>query len=322
MISIQQLQSIEELSALSFSPHYPFQTVWYLNTFIKHFCDSENILLFVFYNDEICVGYAGFEKVENKVVFLGMKPVLNGQELTDYGDIVLDPLYRNNHKESWDVLLKWFSQNGIQSLQLDYVREDSQTYELFKDRAAEQTIAPYITLQKSWDEYIESLDRVDRKELKRKMKRLNTITHTYTSFEKPTENDFKEFVRLHKLSSGEKDEFMSSEMRQFFWDFITVEKKDWKINLCFLQIEKKNTSAILSFENDSSILGYNSGYDPSFNYYSVGLLLHAYKIKEAIEKGKTIYDFMRGTERYKYDLGGKDIKLYKIEIPSPRITIS
>lgn len=272
-----------------------FQTEWYQNIFIKHFCKRENILF-----------PGGFEKIGDTAIFLGMKPVLNGQEVTDYGDIVSG--------SSWDTILEWLRQNGIKSLRLDYVREDSGTYELFKDRATEQAIAPYIMLPKTWDEYLESLDRVDRKELKRKLRRLETVQYAYRSIDTLTQTDFEEFVRLHKLSSGEKDQFMSDSMKQFFWDLITVEKKDWKTNLSFLQIERKNASAILSFENNTYILGYNSGHDPSFNYYSAGLLLHAFKIKEAIEKGKKIYDFLRGTERYKYDLGGKDMNLYKIEI--------
>ncbi len=321
MITIKRFQSVSEIYA-NFSVTNPFQRIWYLDIFIKHFCTVENIFLLGLFSGEECIGYGAFEKIDNKAIFLGMKPVLNGQEVTDYGDIVLDPSHQNNHKEVWDEILKWFSQNGIQSLQLDYVREDSQIYELFKDRATEQTVAPYITLPKNWDEYLESLDRIDRKELKRKFRRLETISYAYRSIDKPTQNDFEEFVRLHKLSSGEKDEFMSDAMRQFFWELITAEKKEWKVNLCFLQIDKKNTSTLLSFENNLSILGYNSGYDPSSNYYSVGFLLHAFKIKEAIEQGKTIYDFMRGTERYKYDLGGNDMNLYRIEIPLPRITIS
>lgn len=313
MITIKRFQSVSEIYAnLSFTN--PFLTFWYLDAFIKHFCTVENIFLLGLYSGEECIGYGAFEKIDNKAIFLGMKPVLNGQEVTDYGNIVLNPTFQNNHKEIWDKLLKWLSQNGIRSLQLDYVREDSQIYELFKNYATKQSIAPYIVLPKTWDEYLESLDRTDRKELKRKLRRLETVSYTYRCIDTSIEKDFEEFVRLHKLSSGEKDEFMTNEMKQFFWDLITVEKKDWKTNLSFLQIEEKNTSAILSFENESSILGYNSGYDPSFNYYSVGLLLHAIKIKEAIEKGKKIYDFLRGTERYKYNLGGKDMKLYKIEI--------
>lgn len=274
----------------------------------------ENIFLLGFYDEEKNIGYGAFEKIDDKAIFLGMKPVLNGQEVTDYGDIVLHPSFQNNHKEIWDEIKKWFSQNKIRSIQLDYVRGDSKTYELFKDHASEQTIAPYIILPKTWDEHLKSLDRVDRKELKRKLRRLEIISYMYRSIDKSIQSDFDEFIRLHKSSSGEKDEFMTDGMKQFFWDLITVEKNGWRINLSFLQIEEKNTSAILSFENETNILGYNSGYDSSFNYYSVGLLLHAFKIKEAIEKGKKIYDFLRGTERYKYDLGGKDMKLYKIEV--------
>lgn len=313
MIAIKRFQSISEILS-DFSTTNPFLTFWYLDNFIKHFSSRENIFLLGFYSDENNIGYGAFEKIDNKIDFLGMKPVLNGQEVTDYGDIVLDPSYRDNHKEVWDEIVKWLSQNGIQSLQLDYIREDSQTYELFKNHVNEQIIAPYILLPKTWDEYLESLDRVDRKELKRKLRRLETVLYTYRSIDTSIQSDFEEFIRLHKLSSGEKDEFMSDEMKQFFWDLITVEKKEWKITLSFLQIGGKNTASLMSFENSESILGYNSGHDPSFNYYSVGLLLHAYKIKEAIEKGMKIYDFMRGTERYKYDLGGKDMRLYKMEI--------
>lgn len=314
MITIKRFESISEIPQEFFLLSNPFQSAWYLNTYIKHFCKKEDVFFFGFYNDETCIGYAGFEKIENKMPFLGMKPVLNGQEVTDYGDIVIDSSYKNYSGEIWDELLKWFSQNSIQSLQLDYVREDSPTYDFFKGHAIQQGIAPHIILPKTWDEYLESLDRVDRKELKRKMRRLEAIPYMYRSIDKSIQSDFEEFVRLHKLSSREKQEFMSEEMKRFFLDLITVEKNTWKTGLSFLQIEGKNAAAIFSFENESTVFGYNSGHDPSLNYYSVGLLLHAYKIKMAIESGKTIYDFMRGTERYKYDLGGRDMKLYKINI--------
>ncbi len=314
MITLKQFQSTSEIP-LDFISENPFQSLWYFQIFHKHFSQNGTVFYSCFFNEGKCIGYGAFEKIGNKAVFLGMKSVVNGQEVTDYGDIILNPGYNNYHTEVWDKLKKWFIQSNIQTLQLDYVREDSKTFELFKDYATEQQKAPFITLPKTWDEYLESLDRVDRKELKRKMKRLETISYTYRSIDILKQYDFEEFVRLHKLSSGEKDEFMSDPMQQFFWDICTVEIKDWKTTLSFLQIERKNVAALMSFENESGVFAYNSGYDPSFNYYSVGLLLHAYRIKSAIEQGKTIYDFLRGTERYKYDLGGKDTKLYKIEIP-------
>ena len=107
---------------------------------------------------------------------------------------------------------------------------------------------------------------------------------------------------------------MSDEMRNFFWDLFATKKGSWKADLCFLKIDDQNTASIMTFEMGSEILAYNSGYDPKYDFYSVGLLLHAFKIKQAIENKKKKYDFLRGGERYKFDLGAKKIQLYKIII--------
>ena len=60
------------------------------------------------------------------------------------------------------------------------------------------------------------------------------------------------------------------------------------------------------------MLLYNSGYDPDYSKLSVGLLLKALCLKEAIEDGKEYLDFLRGKEPYKYDLGAKDVQLYQV----------
>ena len=59
---------------------------------------------------------------------------------------------------------------------------------------------------------------------------------------------------------------------------------------------------------------YNSGYDPSLSYFSVGLLLHAMCVKDAIEKGIEYFDFLRGPEPYKAHLGGIQKSLYRMVV--------
>ena len=73
-----------------------------------------------------------------------------------------------------------------------------------------------------------------------------------------------------------------------------------------------NIAVTLSFHYQDEVLLYNSGFDPEYGYLSAGLLLTADLIKQAIEQNKKIFDFLRGNERYKYDLGGKERNLYKI----------
>ena len=40
----------------------------------------------------------------------------------------------------------------------------------------------------------------------------------------------------------------------------------------------------------------------------------AHSIRRAIEEGKTSFDFMRGDEPYKYDLGAQNQKIYRLTL--------
>ncbi|MCX6816641.1 MAG: GNAT family N-acetyltransferase [Candidatus Beckwithbacteria bacterium] len=270
-----------------------FQTKEYGEIFAKNFCDPKNII------DGI------WEIYEDKLVLLGMKPVLphfaeasrgeGGQEVTDYAKTDIKQL-----------------PTGYKKIQLDYVREDSETYTHFAKsfaRVTKQEVSPYIELPSSWEEYLGGLERKYRKELKRKFKRLGE-----TEYQVVTEKNIDEFVRLHRLSDPAKNKFMSEPMAKFFKDVVEAKIPGWKVSLNFLKIEDKYAAGIMSFENQDEWWLYNSGYGPEFSFYSVGLLLKALSIKQAIEAGKKKYDFLRGSERYKYELGGKNLQLYKIEI--------
>ena len=47
---------------------------------------------------------------------------------------------------------------------------------------------------------------------------------------------------------------------------------------------------------------------------SAGLVLKALFINDAVDIGLEYFDFMKGAEAYKYRLGGKDSRLYRILI--------
>ena len=258
-----------------------FQTQEYLQIFKKNFCQEKDIVDGIW---EVC---------GDKLILLGMKPVLGGEEVTDYAKTDIKQLPENYKK-----------------IQLDYVREDSETFQSLQGtslRVDKQEAAPYIELPNSWEEYLEGLERKNRKELKRKFKRLNEVSHEFT-----TEDNLEEFFRLHRLSDPAKNKFMSEPMAEFFKDIYEAKIPGWQTSLSFLKIEDKYAAGIMSFESQDEYWLYNSGYDPAFSYYSVGLLLKALSIKQAIEQGKKKYDFLRGGERYKYELGAKDLQLYKL----------
>jgi CelD/BcsL family acetyltransferase involved in cellulose biosynthesis len=71
-------------------------------------------------------------------------------------------------------------------------------------------------------------------------------------------------------------------------------------------------SAVLAFDYDGRRLLYNSGYRLAYGHLSVGLMLKALAIKDAIEKGLTYFDFLRGPEPYKYHLGAQDATIHRL----------
>ncbi len=354
MIKVKKLNSFEDLSGFDFSSVNFFQAPEYLKVFIKHFCKAEDVIILGIYegldfrfhgndmdwqgddreeggNDGVLVGYGCFENDDGTIKFLGMKKVLGEQEVTDYGDIVMNLEFRIHNSEvdrekiyssAWEAIFNWFKESGFKKVELDYINYELRIKNL-ELRIEEQEVAPYLDLLESWEKYVESLEYKNRRELRRKINRLKKEKHEFYSFRcfetsKLSSEDlkqyFQEFVRLVKLSEQEKEKFMTREMEDFFCDLLNLKTAAWQIVLNFLQIDGKNAACILTFENGEDALGYNSGYDPEFLFYSPGFLAHAFKVKQLIENKFKKYDFLRGKERYKFDLGAKEKKLYKTTV--------
>jgi CelD/BcsL family acetyltransferase involved in cellulose biosynthesis len=177
-----------------------------------------------------------------------------------------------------------------------------------------QEVAPFISLPDSWEAYLDLLPRIERKELRRKLRRLETVPHSFEIADAGNEFIFNEFIRLHRLSDRSKEQFMGPAMERFFRGLAFSVEGAWKRGFAVLSISGKPAGIIFYFEHEKHALLYNSGFDPEQRYYSSGLMTHALLIRRNIEKGIKVHDFLRGSERYKYDLGAKDINLYKISI--------
>ena len=104
---------------------------------------------------------------------------------------------------------------------------------------------------------------------------------------------------------------MTEEMAHFFRQIAASAAEMGHLKLYFLEIEGVRTSTALCFDYGDEFSLYNSGYDPAYASLSVGLLLKAFCLKEAIAAGKKRFDFLRGSEPYKYDLGGQDLPIYR-----------
>lgn len=169
--------------------------------------------------------------------------------------------------------------------------------------------SPYIPLPGDWEAYLAGINKKQRHEIRRKLRRLEESGVPFRWYivqdEKELDREINAFLGLMALDA-EKQAFltdvMRSQMRSAIW---AAFRAGW-LQLAFLEIEGEKAAGYLNFDYGNQIWVYNSGMDNRFNAYSPGWVLLSYLLQWANEHGRTAFDFMRGNEEYKYRFGAVD----------------
>ena len=72
------------------------------------------------------------------------------------------------------------------------------------------------------------------------------------------------------------------------------------------RIDERIVAVFYGFAFGDSVYYYLSGYDPALERLSIGTLVIAHAVDEAVRGGAATFDFLRGAEQYKYEWGAKD----------------
>jgi CelD/BcsL family acetyltransferase involved in cellulose biosynthesis len=178
--------------------------------------------------------------------------------------------------------------------------------------------APYVSLPGTFEAYQERLGKKERHELRRKMRRAAELIPGMAVRVARTADevarDLPSFLALHRRSHPEKERFMDDRMAAFFREIAEGFAASGQLRMAFLAGEAGDLASVFQFRVNGAFLLYNSGYDPSFRSANPGLVLIARCIEQAVAEGAPEYDFLRGTERYKYDLGGVDRVVFRATV--------
>jgi CelD/BcsL family acetyltransferase involved in cellulose biosynthesis len=238
-------------------------------------------------------------------------------DVADYLDILA---VAGREAEAWEALAAWLAgEAGVARAVLDNVPDGSPSLTLAPPALAraglalsveEQGRCPVITLPADFDTYLAGLDRGARHELRRKVRRFEReAPGSSVRFLRRGEAvaALPEFVTLHRLSGAEKARFMTPAMEGFFDDMAASLAAEDRLVLARLaDADNRPLAAMCLFDYRGGWYLYNSGYDPAAARLAPGLVLLARSIEAACQAGVGVFDFLRGTERYKYDLGGRD----------------
>lgn len=174
-----------------------------------------------------------------------------------------------------------------------------------------------LALPGSFETYLENLPPKARHELRRKLRRFDReLPGARISRAGPgsLETELETFIDLHRGSEGLKGKFMVPERAGFFTRIAHAFAPLGLLSLDSLAAGGRTVASTFSFVFDGTFYLYNSAYDHSLGAVSPGLVLAARLIERSIGEGLRRFDFLRGRERYKFDLGGEPAPLHAVSI--------
>lgn len=245
---------------------------------------------------------------ERELIFLHRGPkgweLLGGQEVADR----LDGLGRTD--EFWQAL-RHEARDWDAPVVFPNLAEDAYAlrYREPTDQLEVTDQSPYLRLDGGFDAYLTGLSKKNRHELRRKMRRAERLC--LHGLHVRHDDDLETFLRLHRLSSADKADFMAGS-EQFFRDLTEALRQADMLRLSTLYDGDTPMASMYQICFANVVHLYNSGYDPQHSALAPGLVLLGYCIKKACKDQFAEYDFLRGTERYKYDLGGLDRPIYRM----------
>ena len=185
----------------------------------------------------------------------------------------------------------------------------------------EHEMTAVMSLPDSFDAYLEQLGKHRRHELRRKLRRFEEATPgavLATATEATLDADLATFFAMHRGSEGEKGHFMGPERESFFTRIARTLEPHGMLSLDFLaNAGGQRVATTFSFPYEGSFYLYNSAFNAGLGAISPGIVLVVRLIERCIAAGMSRFDFLRGTERYKFELGAERLPLHAVQITRP-----
>lgn len=300
-----------------------FLTHEWQSTWWRFFAPGREPLLLTLRDQGELVGIAPLyrQKLEDGRTVIQL---VGGTDISDYLNFIVLPDYRGHF---YRIVLEFLTTEVTDWDEIDLhcipavtpyqpLREAAQTQGLIIQRLVED-VCPIISLPATWDDYLVMLNKKQRHELRRRLRRAEQeaeVQWCITSDPAQLAEDVGSFFALHRQSSPDKEDFMNDPaMQGFFHEVARFSLAQGWLELSFLLINGQKAASMFCFAYHKRTLVYNSGYDPQrFGSLSPGIVLLAYHIRDSIVKGRTAFDFLRGDEAYKYRFGGQNTEVFQI----------
>jgi dTDP-4-amino-4,6-dideoxygalactose transaminase/CelD/BcsL family acetyltransferase involved in cellulose biosynthesis len=177
-------------------------------------------------------------------------------------------------------------------------------------RTATREASPVVDIETSdWDDFLAQQASGLRKQIRyqeRRLEREHGLRYRLANDLDRLDDDFDLLCRLHERRWGDSSEAFSADRRPFLRDFVHLAFERGWLRLWFLELGGQAAAAWLGFRFAGVESYYQGGRDPNWDRFSVGAVLVAHTLREAIVDGVSEYRFLRGDEAYKNRLATRD----------------
>ncbi|HSV86961.1 MAG TPA: GNAT family N-acetyltransferase [Levilinea sp.] len=251
-------------------------------------------------------------------------------EISDYLDLLVQPDDLTEFLRALLPFLKDASLPDWQALDLYNILDDSPTMTALCQVAGETgwscrieqlQHSPYIPLPGNWEVYLSGIDKKQRHEIRRKLRRAEDfplpVEWHIVSNHNGLDEHISGFIALMRMDP-DKDRFLTPPMEAHMRKTAHFAANTGSLNLAFLEVGGVKVAGYLSFDFLNRLWVYNSGINwQDYAEYSPGWVLLAHLLRWANENGREAFDFMRGDEEYKYRFGAVDRFVMRITIEKP-----
>lgn len=238
-------------------------------------------------------------------------------DLAEVAGAVADALARppdpGHGHQPWDIvdLRRLSSRDPVLPALEGALRARSDGWQVIREQ---EDVCPVVTAPSGdWDDYLATLDKKARHEIRRKLRRAAAAGEVSIEIAAPTAGALDAFIDLHRARFEQEGLFPDTEGGERSRRFIhrlgeleLAEGERGQLHVALIRCGPRLIFAALAFDDGRTCFLYNSGMDPSASETSPGVTGTATYIHDRLAAGRRRFDFLRGDEPYKYEWGAVD----------------
>jgi len=284
----------------------PFMTFEFISTWWKHFGDDSKLFVLAVYDGEQLVGIAPLMQKKRSIFrvlqfigtgdseYLGFVTVGDKQRVVQ---TILDYLIDN--RSEWDVI-------NLYHMPFDQFSNtnavDGRTLKIFSRAYSKSS---YLSLDGSWEDFLQTQSRSFRKDIKRIENKLAKAGNPELVCYVDPISAAKLFDILSdieaqswKAQSGNLF-FNAKNARGFFTELLGKFARRVWLEGYVLKLDGEPIATELNFSYNNKIYSYSGNFSKKYAKLSPGRLVMSRTIRSAFERGFTEFDFLEGIENYK-----------------------